>query len=246
MFPATRRPATRRPANLKSKTPNPKLKTLVFDVNETLLDLSVLDPHFEQLFGDAGVKKAWFGQMLQLALVATITDAYTDFATLGDAALEMVAKQNNVSLSGENKATIRYGMRTLPAHPEVPESLERLAQAGFRMVALTNSGQDAAEAKLKHAGLYDAFEQVLTVEAVRRFKPAAEVYRMAADRMGVETSGLRMVAAHEWDISGAMRAGCAGAFIARPGKVLGPLSEQPDIIGPDLADVATQLIANDP
>lgn len=219
---------------------------LVFDVNETLLDLGALDPHFAHIFGEAAVKQLWFGQLLQLALVATITDAYTDFATLGDAALVMVAKQKEVALTDRDQAAIREAMRTLPPHPEVPESLDRLGQAGFRMVALTNSSQDAASSKLKHAGLYEAFEQVLSVEPVRRFKPAAAVYRMAAHRLGVETHGLRMVAAHEWDINGAMRAGCAGAFVARPGKVLGPLSEQPDIIGPDLAAVATRLLAASP
>ncbi len=63
-------------------------RVCVFDVNETLLDLGALDPHFERIFGDAGVRRAWFGQVLQSALVATVTDAYSDFGQVGAAALE--------------------------------------------------------------------------------------------------------------------------------------------------------------
>jgi 2-haloacid dehalogenase len=63
----------------------------VFDVNETLLDLKALDPHFVRVFGDASVRQAWFAQMIQSALVATVTNAYADFGTIGGAALEMMA-----------------------------------------------------------------------------------------------------------------------------------------------------------
>ena len=69
----------------------------VFDVNETLLDLAALDGEFERLFGDRGVRVAWFGQLLQSAMVATITERYTDFGTVGRAALEMIATRLGVA-----------------------------------------------------------------------------------------------------------------------------------------------------
>jgi len=83
---------------------------------------------------------------------------------------------------------------------------------------------------------------VLSTDSVRRLKPAAEAYRMAARRLGVETADLRLVAAHDWDIIGALRAGCAAAFVARPGKMLEPLTEQPDVTGPDLGTVAERIL----
>ncbi len=95
---------------------------------------------------------------------------------------------------------------------------------------------------MTNAGLIDHFEQVLSVEDVRRFKPAVETYRMAATKLGVEISNIRLVAAHDWDIAGALRAGCAAAFIARPGMVLGPLAERPDIIGKDLHEVIERIL----
>ena len=68
----------------------------VFDVNETLLDLAALDPHFQRIFGDAGVRVAWFEQMIQSALVVTVTGVYHLFGSLAMAALEMTAERVGV------------------------------------------------------------------------------------------------------------------------------------------------------
>ena len=83
------------------------------------------------------------------------------------------------------------------------------------------------------------------MDAVKTFKPAAEVYQMAAQELGVPVDQIRLVAAHDWDVVGALNAGCAAAFIARPGKVLNPLLPKPDIIGLDLVDVAEKIIQVD-
>jgi 2-haloacid dehalogenase len=217
----------------------------VFDVNETLLDLAAMDPHFERVFGDAGVRRAWFNQMIQSALVATVTGAYSQFGQIGMAALEMTAQRAGVELADADREAILGQIRTLPAHPEVPGALERLRAAGLRLAALTNSTEQVARAQLEHAGLIDAFELVLSADTVRRLKPAPEPYRMAAERAGVAIGEVRLIAAHAWDVAGAVRAGCAAAFVARPGKVLDPLVERPDVVGADLAEVADRILAVD-
>jgi 2-haloacid dehalogenase len=217
----------------------------VFDVNETLLDLAALDPHFERCFGDAGVRQAWFNQMIQSALVATVTGAYSQFGAIGMAALTMVARQAGVELRDADREAIIGQMRDLPAHPEVAAALGRLREAGLRLAALTNSTEQVAREQVEHAGLSDAFELVLSADAVQRLKPAPEPYRMAAERLGVAVGEVRLIAAHAWDVAGAARAGCATAFVARPGKVPDPLVEPPDVIGADLAEVADRILAAD-
>jgi 2-haloacid dehalogenase len=214
----------------------------VFDVNETLLDLGALDPHFERVFGDAGVRRAWFLQLLQSALVATVTGAYSDFGRVGAAALEMTAQRQGVTLSDEDREQILGGMRQLPPHPEVAESLSRLRDAGLTLATLTNSTQQVAEAQMENSGLRDYFEQILSADAVKRLKPAPEPYRMAAESLGVDVGGIRLVAAHAWDVAGSLRAGCAAAFVARPGMVLDPLVERPDVVGADLREVASRIL----
>jgi 2-haloacid dehalogenase len=217
-------------------------RVCVFDVNETLLDLGALDPHFERAFGDAGLRRAWFLQLLQSALVATVTDAYSDFGTIGGAALDMTAGRLGVNLSDEDKNQILGGMRELPPHPEVAESLSRLRDAGLRLATLTNSTQQVAEAQMENSGLRGYFEQVLSADTVQRLKPAPEPYRLAAECLGVEVGQIRLVAAHAWDVAGALRAGCAAAFITRPGMVLDPLVERPDVVGADLREVADRIL----
>jgi 2-haloacid dehalogenase len=221
-------------------------RVCVFDVNETLLDLRALDPHFEQVFGDAGVRRAWFLQLLQSALVATVTGAYSNFGEVGGAALEMVAEREGVDLSDEDRQKILGGMRELPPHPEVAESLGRLRDAGLRLATLTNSTRQVAEAQMESSGLRDYFEQILSADDVKRLKPAPEPYRMAAESLRVEVEGVRLVAAHAWDVAGALRAGCAAAFVARPGMVLDPLVESPDVVGADLSQVADRILQMEP
>jgi 2-haloacid dehalogenase len=217
----------------------------VFDVNETLLDLAGLDPHFRRVFGDAGMRQVWFTQLIQSALVATVTGAYRPFGQIALAALAMTAEQAGVELADADRDAIAAQLRRLPAHPEVPAALRRLQEAGFRLAALTNSTEEVARAQLEHAGLIDRFEQVLSADMVGRLKPAPEPYRLAAERLGVPVGEVRLVAAHAWDVAGAVRAGCATAFVARPGKVLDPLVEPPDVVGADLAEVADHILAVD-
>jgi len=158
----------------------------VFDVNETLLDLAGLDPHFERVFGDAGMRRVWFAQMIQSALVATVTGVYSQFGAVALAALAMVAEQAGVQLREEDRDAIAAQLRRLPAHPEVPAALERLRASGFRLAALTNSTEQVARAQLQHAGIIRSFKQVLSADMVRRLKPAPEPYLLAAERLGVQ------------------------------------------------------------
>ncbi len=217
-------------------------RVCVFDVNETLLDLGALDPHFERAFGDENARRRWFAQLLQSALVATVTGAYSDFGSVGAAALEMVAEREGASLSDEDRQRILGGMRELPPHPEVAESLDRLRDAGLRLATLTNSTREVAEAQMENSGLRGYFEQVLSADTVGRLKPAPEPYQMAAKSLEVEVGEVRLIAAHSWDVAGALRAGCAAAFVARPGMVLDPLVQRPDVVGADLRAVTDHIL----
>ena len=218
-------------------------KVILFDVNETLLDLRALRPLFERFFGDSAVLPTWFAQLLRSAMVATITGEYYDFGAIGRDALQMTAERQGITFSPSNQDEILAGMRNLPPHPEVPPSLARLKAAGVRLATLTNSPPWILKEQMANAGLEDYFEQTLSVHPTRRFKPAPEPYRYAAEQLGTSLASICMVAAHDWDIAGAQAVGCATAFIARPGMVLGPLQQEPDFIGADLTSITDQILS---
>lgn len=217
-------------------------RVIVCDVNETLLDVAALEPAFMEVFGEARVLQDWFATVLLYSEVATLAGPYADFASIAGAALDMTATARNVTLSRENRTRILQGMLKLPAHTDVRDGLQNMRDAGLRLVTLTNSAPAAVQQQLANAGLASFFERSFSVDTVRRFKPAPEAYRSVADALEVPIGQLRLVAAHAWDIVGAVRAGCSAAFVARPGKVLYPLGPQPDIVGSDFRSVAKQIV----
>jgi 2-haloacid dehalogenase len=220
-------------------------RIIVFDVNETLLDVGALAPQFERAFGDAAVLQEWFTQVLLYSQTLTIAGPYTDFGSIARACLDMTAQARRVTLQAAERDGILRGLVSLPPHADVRPSLERLVAAGFRLVTLTNSGAAAVEQQLTSAGIRQFFERALSVDAVRRFKPAGEVYALAAQELSVPPSQLRLVAAHAWDVLGAMHAGYTAAFVARKGKALFPLAPRPDIVAADMNQVSSEIIKID-
>ena len=204
-------------------------RIVAFDVNETLLDLSPLDAPL----GGPQARAAWFSLMLQLSFVGGLTGRYVDFTSAQRAALEM--------LGHDDPEPVLAQMRRLPAHPDAAPALDHLRGAGLTLAALTNSTLDVARAQLEHAGLADRFDAILSADQVQALKPRPEPYHLVARTFGAAPGDVRLVAAHAWDVSGALAAGCAAAFVRRPGKVPSPLGEQPDIVGDDLHDVADRI-----
>ncbi len=218
---------------------------IAFDVNETLLDLRGLDDVFTEVFGDAELRGPWFAQMLQLSFVGGITGSYLDFTAAQHGALRMVAQKAGATLSDDQAERVVGQMQHLPAHPEVSAALARLAESSLRVVALTNSVLQVAEAQLTNAGIRPLFEGAYSADTVRALKPAAAPYQHVAEQTGVDIGEVRLVAAHAWDVSGALAAGCRAAFVARPGMVPSVIGPEPDIIGDDVAAVVARILEVD-
>jgi 2-haloacid dehalogenase len=216
----------------------------VFDVNETLLDIEFIAPLFQRLFGDRKAMREWFGQLILYSETVTLSGPYTTFFTLGQGVLKMLGTIYNVPITEADIDELRTLMLTMPAHPDVPAGLKQLKDAGFRLVTCTNSPPDPRTSPLKHAGIDGWFERSFSIDRVRRFKPAPQVYHMVAEELNVPPSAICMVAAHVWDTIGAQGVGCSGALIARPGNAPLPVHglPQPQVVAPDLPGVATQMI----
>ena len=214
---------------------------VVFDVNETLLSLGSLQTAFASLFGDATLMGEWFARMLHGTLVSNELDDYRSFATIGTEALRMLAAKHEIDVSVDRATEIVSGMRQLTPHPDVVPGIERLRQAGFRTATLTNGSNQAAAAQLEHSGLNTLMDESLTVEQIGKFKPATQVYLVAAERFQVDPNRMLMVAAHDWDIAGAAKAGCQTAFITRPGVSWSLPGTPPGMVAPDITALAESL-----
>ena len=215
---------------------------LVFDVNETLIDIESLSPLFERMFGDSGVLREWFNQLVMYSMTVTLCDTYVDFFTLGQAVLRMTADVHGVSITDDDVDAFVAGMRTMPAHPDVADGLAALRAQGYRLVTLTNSPpKPGLPTPLENAGLSDFFEKQFSVDAWRVFKPARQLYTGVAEQLGVAPSDCMMVAAHVWDTLGAQAAGFTGALITRPGNAPLPGLRQPDVVVADVLELARRL-----
>ncbi|GGG97167.1 haloacid dehalogenase [Polaribacter pacificus] len=220
-------------------------KVLFFDVNETLLDLTAMKTSVGNLLGGRNdLLPLWFTTMLQYSLVSTVGRQYKDFGIIGAAALQMVAANNGISITEkEAKEAILGPIRSLPAHPEVKASLQKLKDAGYKLVSFTNSSNKGVKTQFENAGLLDYFEDRLSIEDMGKFKPHADAYDWAARKMNVKPSECLLVAAHGWDIAGALWSGWRGAFVSRPGAQLYPLAPNPEINESNLQLVAAKLIS---
>jgi 2-haloacid dehalogenase len=217
---------------------------LVFDVNETLIDIEAMAPLFEQIFGDPRVTREWFNQLVMYSMTATLSGHYIDYFTLGQGLLPMLADIHGVQITDDDVRNVKHGMLTMPAHPDVADALTMLRDNGFRLVTLTNSPPNLdGPSPLEHAGLTHFFEQMFSVEARRAFKPAATVYRYVCEELAVAPEECMMVAAHVWDTIGAQSVGFSGALITRPGNAALPLPglPQPTVVATDLRDLAANL-----
>ena len=220
-------------------------RIIVFDVDETLLDIEILNPFFERTFGDARVMRQWFAELILYSQALTLSGSYTEFGKLAVAVLTMVAQIKGVCLEAGDIEDFKEHMRRLPAHQDAAPALEILRDAGFRMVTLTNSAPDSGHSALDKTEIAHYFENQFSVNSVKRFKPSAETYRSVESALGVDAGSLRMVAAHTWDTLGATAAGWKSALVTRPGNAPLAFGDQPDIIEKDLLAVARQIISND-
>jgi len=214
---------------------------LAFDVNETLLSLDPIKAKFDDAFGIGAPVGEWFARMLHGSLVANHLDQYRPFGEIGVESLLTVAKKRGLAMRGEDAEAIVSTMVSLPPHPEVYNALERLFDAGFVMVALTNGSTKAANDQIENAGLHPFIRRVISVEEVGKFKPAPEPYHHAADVMDVEIGEMMLAAAHDWDCAGAMAVGAQSAFIKREGVVWSLPSSLPELVVEDIAGLADAL-----
>lgn len=221
---------------------NQKPSVILFDVNETLMDMSPLKKEINALLKNEMGFKVWFNMLLHYSLVDNCIIGYHDFSAIANATLGMAAKLLECEIGAEEKQKALATTKQLHAYSDVAEGLKMLHDAGYRLATLTNSPPDTLKAQLDNSGIAHFFEAALSIDEVQKYKPSAEAYEYAAHKMSVTSPDMLMVAAHGWDIAGALKSNMQAAFIARPGQSLYPLAPAPHFTGKNLPEVARAII----
>ncbi len=217
---------------------------LVFDVNETLIDIEAMTPLFAQIFGNPRAMREWFGQLVAYSITTAISHHYVDYFMLGQAVMRMLADIHGVHITDDDLRRVKEDMLTMPAHPDVADALTKLRDNGFRLVTLTNSPPNPdGQSPLEHAGLGGFFQRQFSVDACRTYKPDPAVYRHVCQELTVAPSECMMVAAHVWDTIGAQSVGFSAALVTRSGNapLLADGLPQPNLVVGDLHQLAQQL-----
>tara|TARA_R110000868_G_scaffold81946_2_gene231727 strand:+ start:38541 stop:39224 length:684 start_codon:yes stop_codon:yes gene_type:complete len=216
---------------------------LVFDVNETLLDMAPLKKSVNALLGDEQGFRIWFGMLLHHSLVDNCVNDYHNFSTIAAATLSMTATSMKRKVNEDEIKEALSQIKTLEAYPDVEKGLKLLKDYGFRLATLTNSKENMLKQQLINSNLTNYFEQTLSIDSLKMYKPSPETYHWAAKKLAVQPENIIMIAAHGWDINGAEKAGLRTGFIAREGQSLYPLVTKPNYEATDILGLAKQLTA---
>jgi 2-haloacid dehalogenase len=216
---------------------------IVFDVNETLLDLETMQPTFERIFGDKSAMRLWFDDLILYSAALTVAGCYVPFTDIGAAVMKMLADTRGIKINDADKRELTEKFSTMPPHPEVPAALRKLRNAGFRLFTLTDNLLEVQTRQLEHGDIASLFERRFSADGVKHHKPSRQAYGYVEKELGAKPSQFCLIACHTWDTLGAVAAGWEAALIRRTGNDLLGVGPQPQIVGEDLNDVADQLIA---
>ena len=219
------------------------VKAVFFDMNETLLNLSLLQKKFDQYFDDQYVLKYWFTKLLHSSSIMGIMDEYRNFGELAAIALQNLFFETNQPLDATTKAEILGEFKKLPAYEDVPSALTMLKTHDIRVIAVSNSSLAMMKEQLTNAAIIDLFDAYYSVDQVEKYKPFKDIYLSTATKEGLQTEEIVMVATHDWDLFGAKKAGLHTAYIKRKEVIYHPFYAQADFQASTLTELM-QLIIN--
>jgi 2-haloacid dehalogenase len=159
---------------------------IVFDVNETLLDLETMEPTFARIFGDKSTMRLWFANFIMCSAALTVAGCYVPFTDIGAAVMKMLADTRGIRIGESDRKELTEKFSTMPPHPEVPSALRKLRDAGFRLFTLTDNLLEVQTRQLEHGGIAGLFERRFSADGVKHHKPSREAYAYVERELGVD------------------------------------------------------------
>jgi 2-haloacid dehalogenase len=201
---------------------------LVFDAYGTLFDVHSVTATAESLWPGKGaaLSQLWRTKQLEYTWLRSLMGRYEDFGHVTESALRYACAALKLPLDDAQRARLLAAYLHLTTFPEVAEALGRLR--GIRLAILSNGSPAMLEPVVFNAGLHGLITDVLSVDAVKMFKPDPRVYRLAVDRLGVPAKAIGFVSSNCWDAIGARSFGFRTFWVNRAGAPVDALGFAPD------------------
>jgi 2-haloacid dehalogenase len=192
----------------------------VFDAYGTLFDFASAAAGCADALGEktGPLTALWRDKQLQYSWLRGLQGRYVPFWQVTGDALDHAMDALGLAQRADLRERLMGLYRRLAPFPEVPEVLGRLRRSGFATAILSNGSPDMLHAVVAGADLADAFDAVLSVDAVRSFKPDPRVYQLATDRLGVAPARIAFMSSNAWDAHAAAAFGMQAVWCNRYGQ----------------------------
>jgi 2-haloacid dehalogenase len=212
------------------------IQACVFDAYGTLFDVHAAVRRHADAIGPDGqlLSEIWRAKQLEYSWVRTLMGAYVDFWQLTEQALDF-ALRKVPSADPSLKAKLLEAYWRLDCYPEVPAVLKALKASGARLAILSNGSPDLLEPLVLNSGL--SFDAVLSVDALKVYKPAPQVYELAVKHLKIPREGIGFVSSNCWDAIGAKSYGFRVYWVNRAAAPLDRLGFQPDEVVKSLDEI---------
>ncbi len=221
-----------------------RVELVVLDVNETLSDMTPMAERFVAVGAPASLAATWFAATLRDGFALATLDRAARFADIATGVLRAVLPTDALTVPvDEAVQTVLQGFTSLSLHPDVAPGLAAMAEAGLRVVTMSNGAASVAEGLLERAGVAHLVEATLSVDDAGRWKPHPQAYAYALEQCGAAAANAAMVAVHPWDLAGAAAAGMRTGYVDRTGSPWPGVFPAPDVRAATLGEVGRALRA---
>lgn len=224
-----------------NEAPLEKPKLILFDVYETLLDMSMVESKMNDLLNSKRSYRIWIELLMQYCLLESSSGQFHDFSTVSHAALTTTGEIVGHSVTDQMNEDIMLLMKHAPLHEAVEEGLSKLNDQGYRLAALTNASVSIIKERMDATGLVSYFEFVISAEQIKKYKPSRESYEAVSKKAGLAPSEILVATSRGWDLCGAVNAGMRTVFIQHGHRNLYPLAPEPIMKAKNLVELAQQL-----
>jgi 2-haloacid dehalogenase len=193
----------------------------------------------EELFPGRGAElgSIWRTRQFEYQWLRAASGHYADFWQATEGGLVFAAKVLKLDLTADKRDQLMGGYLAMKAWPDSAPALRSLRSSGFRLALLSNATAQLLDAWIANSNLGGVFEQVLSTDAIRTYKPDPRAYRMGLDAFGLTRDQVAFAAFGGWDAAGAKWFGYPTFWINRMGQPVEELGVAPDGIGSTLEDL---------